>query len=128
MDKKIKRRWIRALRSGKYEQCKGYLHLEGDGFCCLGVLCDVLKKDLKIGWCSKDDGSCTIDGDNLLLPPDVRKLAELKEDDPIIEKLDDKIIEDIRFMQIESRIPTLSKLNDAGYTFKEIADIISKYL
>lgn len=32
------REWIAALRSGKYEQCQGRLHLEADGFCCLGVL------------------------------------------------------------------------------------------
>lgn len=45
----IKRRWLKALRSGEYQQ--GYKALcqtnpkEGEGFCCLGVLCDVIEKD-----------------------------------------------------------------------------------
>lgn len=32
--------WIKALRSGDYEQCHGVLFYEG-GFCCLGVGCHV---------------------------------------------------------------------------------------
>lgn len=36
----LKKKWIRALRSGKYTQ--GYGRLENNGvFCCLGVLCKV---------------------------------------------------------------------------------------
>lgn len=47
----IKRRWLKALRSGKYKQGTGSLR-DGDGFCCLGVLCDVVKNDkaLKLNW------------------------------------------------------------------------------
>lgn len=41
MDVKIKKQWIKALRSGKYKQTRGRLKGDG-GFCCLGVLCDVL--------------------------------------------------------------------------------------
>ena len=37
-------RWIDALLSGKYEQTKGYLHTE-DGYCCLGVVCELYKED-----------------------------------------------------------------------------------
>lgn len=44
MDKKIKAKWLRALRSGKYKQAKGVLRTEKGGFCCLGVLCDVVDK------------------------------------------------------------------------------------
>lgn len=40
MDKEIKRRWVEALRSGKYEQGQGKL-LHSGKFCCLGVLCDI---------------------------------------------------------------------------------------
>ena len=42
MDKMWKKKWVKALRSGKYEQCTGRLHLKGDGYCCLGVLCDIV--------------------------------------------------------------------------------------
>ena len=44
MNKAIKKKWVKALRSGEYAQCKGELAIAGkkyDTFCCLGVLCDV---------------------------------------------------------------------------------------
>lgn len=33
-------KWVRALRSGDYDQCINWLR-KGESFCCLGVLCDV---------------------------------------------------------------------------------------
>lgn len=36
----LRKKWIDALRSGKYAQYKGQLRCR-DSFCCLGVLCDV---------------------------------------------------------------------------------------
>ena len=41
MKKSIKDKWVKALRSGKYEQGKNYLHSADGKFCCLGVLCDI---------------------------------------------------------------------------------------
>lgn len=45
MDKKIKKRWVAALRSGKYKQGRGHLRKGKDRrsatYCCLGVLCDI---------------------------------------------------------------------------------------
>jgi len=57
MDKKIKRKWIKALRSGKYNQGLGALcqrqdypreddkgkvtYVTEDAFCCLGVLVNI---------------------------------------------------------------------------------------
>lgn len=47
---KVKKLWCKALRSKKYTQCRGALH-KPDGFCCLGVLCDVHRKiTKKKGW------------------------------------------------------------------------------
>lgn len=37
MDKELKAKWVAALRSGEFKQCKGTLH-NGVGYCCLGVL------------------------------------------------------------------------------------------
>lgn len=37
-------KWIAALRSGEYKQTKGALR-KADGFCCLGVLCDLTRKE-----------------------------------------------------------------------------------
>ena len=39
-DTELMRQWVDALRSGKYRQTRGWLRKD-DGFCCLGVLCDI---------------------------------------------------------------------------------------
>jgi hypothetical protein len=38
MPKPILRKWLKALRSGKYKQGRNQLMNERGGFCCLGVL------------------------------------------------------------------------------------------
>jgi hypothetical protein len=40
MNQDIKRQWVTALRSGEYAQTRGNLR-DQNGFCALGVLCDV---------------------------------------------------------------------------------------
>ena len=40
MDRKYKAEWLKALRSGEYQQARGKLY-DGTGYCCLGVLCKV---------------------------------------------------------------------------------------
>lgn len=40
MNKTFKRKWVKALRSGRYEQGQSCLK-QGDRFCCLGVLCQI---------------------------------------------------------------------------------------
>lgn len=45
--RKVRRDWVKALRSGKYAQGRYRLHtIKGDkhSFCCLGVLCDLAVK------------------------------------------------------------------------------------
>jgi hypothetical protein len=44
VDKEIKAQWVAALRSGEYEQGRGYLRTSDGKFCCLGVLCDLAAK------------------------------------------------------------------------------------
>lgn len=56
MDKTWKRRWVKALRSGEYQQGTGTLcrfdPREGSlQFCCLGVLADIVDPD---GWEMED--------------------------------------------------------------------------
>lgn len=43
MKKSVMKKWVAALRSEKYKQIRGILK-NNDGFCCLGVLCDISKK------------------------------------------------------------------------------------
>jgi hypothetical protein len=47
MDANIKQKWVGALRSGKYKQGYNCLRNRQDGFCCFGVLCDVINPG---GW------------------------------------------------------------------------------
>lgn len=54
MDKKIKKKWVAALRSGKYEQGTTLLYDQTTkSFCCLGVLCKVqgVKNQTISGFC-----------------------------------------------------------------------------
>lgn len=46
MKRDVMRKWVKALRSGKYKQTIGKLKNE-DGYCCLGVLCDIKAKEQK---------------------------------------------------------------------------------
>lgn len=43
------KKWVTALRSGKYKQGQSYLRT-GNRFCCLGVACDLFGKDKNIEW------------------------------------------------------------------------------
>lgn len=47
MTTKIATKWINALRSGDYNQTKHCLQ-DQNGFCCLGVLCDITLKKPKL--------------------------------------------------------------------------------
>jgi hypothetical protein len=42
LPKHVKAKWVKALRSGEYEQCQRRLADFKGGFCCLGVLQHVL--------------------------------------------------------------------------------------
>lgn len=44
MNPEVKAKWVSALRSGEYTQTKGFLHND-NGFCCLGVLCEIAVAD-----------------------------------------------------------------------------------
>lgn len=52
MNKALKRRWVKALRSGDYPQTQGALKTDA-GFCCLGVLCE-LQHSVASSWAWAD--------------------------------------------------------------------------
>lgn len=113
MDKRIKKLWLKALRSRAYKQGRGMLRI-GDRFCCLGVLCDLRAKETGVGWRRAGKrGAFTHSEALMVLPRVVRKWAGLDDSDPIV----------------GIRKPTrLSDLNDRGKRFGYIADRIEKYL
>jgi hypothetical protein len=113
MEAELKTKWISALRSGKYQQCIGGLKNKV-GYCCLGVLTDIVdstkweQKNLSDGtsdvWYIYNDGSNNFN--DAYLPKSVEDICKL----------------DI-YKQHE-----VAKMNDGGKTFVEIADHIEKNL
>lgn len=139
MKPEYKARWVEALRSGKYQQGKGRLNGEGK-FCCLGVLCDVVKDEVGGSWrdnfqpdgdagtinmpffvCPSHDGSW--ENSASAYPPfEVRNLTGLEFQNPMVKVPAGKLL-------VEPYADTLSSLNDSGdYSFEEIADIIEAQL
>ncbi len=121
MNNKIKNKWLKALRSGKYKQGRNYLcRVDDDGddsFCCLGVLCELHAEETKGVW--REGNYLDVlyyKGNEVLLPEEVIKWAELEDDDPFLGVNNNR-----------NRYPA-SELNDGGKTFKQIANLIEKYL
>jgi hypothetical protein len=108
MNKRVKRLWIKALRSGKYKQGQGQLCIEQpDGLehCCLGVL-----EEIAIT-CGVIDNYEHCSGS---LDRTVKEWAGLQTTNPRLGP------------RVDSR--TASWLNDKGKSFTFIADRIEKYL
>lgn len=90
MNEDIKAAWVKALRSGAYRQGNGRLRGADDEFCCLGVLCDVVKRDKRTpfhkawewfkglhSWIFGKPGNPTI-GSNAFLPGPVQEWVGLE--------------------------------------------------
>jgi hypothetical protein len=104
MNAEIKQQWVVALRSGQYKQGRGKLRRqtpEGDRYCCLGVLCDLLAADK---WTVYDgEEYFAIDGFVAFPPKELRARAGFDG------KIENQLV----------------MLNDAeGYGFHQIADWI----
>jgi hypothetical protein len=109
MNQEIKARWVSALRSGKYEQGQHYLCEEGK-FCCLGVLCDIVKDDLGLKW-ELFNNHMYIGGSSKSLGNKIADYCGLLSD-PLVDIGED----DNKFLTV---------INDKlGYDFNEIADLI----
>ncbi len=106
MNKRIKRKWVKHLRSGKYKQGNNELRNEDNYFCCLGVLCNVHAiEHPKIA--VKQMDRCEYMDFNGYPPPTVRDWAGLTED----------------------QIETLIEMNDLrGRNFDFIANWIEREL
>lgn len=47
MNKSIKKKWLKNLKSGKFKQAYSELKSGKNSFCCLGVLCETMKVGYK---------------------------------------------------------------------------------
>jgi len=130
MHTEIQTKWIDALLSGEYEQAKFSLKSE-EGFCCLGVLCDLYLKEHNEEWTSPipaEDQDCAypsnpnvfnIEGETGGLPLKVMRWAGLESSNPIVRQeyrgynkaslavLNDSSIEENTFEKIAELVKTL---------------------
>lgn len=105
--------WIKALRSGQYEQDNGVLHSSRGGYCCLGVACEISDIDK---WKIDRHGSSHVwqvyDGSFQRLPDSVMEWLGLHTNNGSIFEIN----------------KSLASLNDEGVDFGSIANVIEKYL
>lgn len=115
----VKKRWLAALRSGRYAQGYGCLvqpGLLGGGdacYCCLGVLCAIAPRRIAVergGYYFAGPYGHALE----YLPIDVWEWAGLTSKNPIV--------------RCRGRRVTLATLNDQHVTFAEIADAIDRSL
>lgn len=110
-----------ALDSGEYTQARGRLRGK-DGFCCLGVACDLhAKEHNQTGWLTYNDPwgrpayAYASEGVRFMPSEQVTDWFGFKTRDcsiPTTEYID------------TIRVTKLSELNDNGWTFKQIAQYI----
>ena len=122
--------WLTALEGGSYTQTTGALR-DAEGFCCLGVACDVsglgewYRYTDKMAW--RDEGGHIWNG---VLPPEVGEhLGLFAAEEVPFHKSDLKNefdVERVREMVGVLDVVCLSELNDGGWSFKEIAGIVRR--
>lgn len=114
MNQDIKKRWVEALRSGKYQQGRGQLRADGR-WCCLGVLGDIAVADGLATWLDNGDGEfslCDADSCDMGVCMPTQKVDEWAGLDG----------------EYKCGKTSLLHLNDNGTPFSEIADLIEAHL
>lgn len=114
-------RWCEALRSGNYKQGTGRLRDVHDRFCCLGIACEVAKEFVdgiteEIHPNSFPTAYSYIyedSFDSLGIPEPLRDVLNFKTTDGC-------------YLSDNQRYEALTKDNDQGKFFVEIAEIIEK--
>lgn len=106
MNKNAKK-WVRALRSGKWQRTAGALRT-GDKYCCLGVACEISG----LGIWDRMGRYISGDSSDLRLPKEVMEWLGMDSDDGQLD--------------FGGTPTSLAVLNDSGKTFKQIANIIEK--
>lgn len=114
MNKRVKKLWLEALRSGDYKQGKLKLRNDDNEFCCLGVLCDLYAKEHGKRW-GKRNGSITFMLLSGVPPNKVWEWAGLSDANP-------------RITTSPGSGDSLAGLNDTGSDFSEIANLIEAKL
>lgn len=120
MNKRIKSKWVKALRSGRYEQGSGYLKAILDGeetvHCCLGVLCELAPKNLKVEESGPEQEWPDLSAFKFGVKGKKASMAMPSKE----------ILDWCGLRRIDSE--DLAGLNDNGDTFEQIADYIEENL
>lgn len=127
MKASIKKKWLEALRSGKYQQGRGQLKCMGERYCCLGVLTDLYLKEKpkKRAWFGELKGADkdvdTVIGPSMAYTPlEVMQWAGLPDQNPVV--------------KFKGKNTSLADLNDGSggigepRSFLRIAQVIEKQL
>lgn len=130
MNPEVKQKWIDALRSGKYEQGSEKLRTV-TGYCCLGVLCDLYAQEHDTQWEFRGNEETNLQpmdywyfGDQSeFLPESVMDWAELKTPNPNVRIDVEDGDEDNWYYQDQ-----IANVNDSGYSFNQIAEVIQQQL
>lgn len=123
--KALRKTWVEALRSGNYKQTRGRLHA-GGGYCCLGVLCEILYgptawgNPTHHGFGRSDVYELIITGDRVLPPSAAADAVGLTHIAGVFNPSADFAD---KFPKAGEAF-SLAALNDHGASFNEIADII----
>ena len=119
MRKDIQDQWVAALRSGVYLQGRNFLNQNNELFCCLGVLSDMCAKEnpLSLHVEVSSDGMVFYDHQNDLPPRSIQEWAGLDDEYGTLRSVKDR----------EGGRMYLSGLNDEGFTFTQIADLIEHF-
>jgi len=114
MKQELKTKWIEALRSGDYAQNTSLLRNRNNEYCCLGVLCDVMK----LPWERESSGNFAIRTKEYV-NPNIRWFRTAALSSPMLADIG---------MDVEDH-DTLTQMNDTdGKNFNEIADWIEENL
>lgn len=126
MNSQVKEKWIDALRSGKYEQGSEKLR-SVQGYCCLGVLCDLYSKEQGTEWEFRGLDENThqttdywyFDEEGEFLPKSVMEWSGLETNCPEV---------NVNTDTDEGDYDLIANLNDSGYNFTELSNIIEEQL
>jgi hypothetical protein len=152
MREDVKELWVAALRDPERKQVKGSLESATTGAqCCLGVLCDVLIKNELMPGLQRFTvpaadgvvfehnvlyGTNRMTSNGAVLPDDVVEFTGLNSSTGALPEgktyqyadswyeTDENGDEHLKHAQVDGT--SLAELNDNGYTFSQIADIIEK--
>ncbi len=125
MNKRVKKKWVKALRSGKYKKTTGVLRKldknDNPSYCCLGVLCDLYAQETKKGNWEQETFRAGATSNSAVLPWQVASWAGLNSKEAVFKN---------EGVQYPGKYEGLTDINDQAKKkgFNYIADVIDKYL